>query len=250
MVAREVINKILTDIILKCGYNKVKSNTGSWGVRLPRGVRDSLNNFRRKHCTMGEQSSIEWENAYDHNGNLVYEVSGVEDKVTMDRVELSRLREELGYGLRDIHNHPRGYYNIPVCFSTADLNNFLSTTMDGDDFIFKSCSVATANGSMMTIEKKEGFSKDDIDAYWSACDMLDSIYVEFGRDYNHARTRLAYQMMNGEIDIDMNQDVSVLNKFVNDLAFKEVGGLEDRLANVRRLFNRANVEFSVEWNYH
>ena len=248
MITKSVIDRILTDALVKC-MNRIASNGDSWGVRFPRKIRDSLNRFRRRFCTMGNHAPIEWNNVFDREGNVLAEFTGDEDSVSLDVNLLSRLRDEKGYGLSDIHNHPHGYFGIPVCFSKADFNVALTTTSDGE-FIFKSNSVGTANGSMMTIMKKDNFSQENVEDFWMATDLLSEIYNEYAKEFSSVRMGFARDMMDGTIPIDMSQDVTVLNEFVNNLTLDEVGHIEDRLGDVRRLFNNANVEFSVEWGYY
>ena len=80
--------------------------------------------------------------------------------------------------------------------------------------------------------------------------LTDSTPNKYAKEFSSVRMGFARDMMDGTIPIDMNQDVKVLNEFVNNLTLDEVGHIEDRLGDVRRLFNNANVEFSVEWGYY
>ena len=99
MVQKSVIYKVFEEIYQKCSRNSIPSNNLSWGVRIPKKVRDALDKFARRRCTYGSQSPIEWCSMINNHGEEIMEKSGDENSVSLPHSEIEKLRDAEGYSL-------------------------------------------------------------------------------------------------------------------------------------------------------
>ena len=254
MVNKETIKKIIHEAYTKCSNNHIPPNTYSWGVRLPTKVKQAIQQFKETYCTMGKQSRIEHMELYDNNGNKLYDNEGDEDKVEWSVLIASDIREDTNTELHMVHNHPNGLFGIPTCFSKADINSFLRKSLvDKNKFLFKSSSVVTANGSRMTSTKNNKVTDDNIQDCFNTYDKLSTIYEDYIDDIAKSVVKTQQQFKDGELDTsnilqkngltnDQNIEYFIMNHVV-----KDVGTMESRLSGIREEFNKANIEFSIEW---
>ena len=254
MVNKETIKKIIHEAYTKCSNNHIPSNTYSWGVRLPTKVKQAIHYFKQEYCTMGNQSHIEHLEIYDNNGNNLYDNEGNEGSVQWSVLITSDIREDTNKELHMVHNHPNGLFGIPVCFSKADINSFLTKSLvDKNKFLFKSSSVVTANGSRMTITKNNKFNDSNIQDCKNAYDKLYEVYDDYMKEVRDNMIIIRNSVERGELDIsNIPQrkgltDFQNLEEFVMTRAVNSVGSFESRLGGVREDFNKANIEFSIEW---
>ena len=250
MVNKNIIKKIIHEAYTKCSNNHIPSNSYSWGARLPLKVKQAIQQFKQKYCTLGKQSKIEHLEIYDDQGNTVYDKDGDNESVEWSILITSDIRKDTDKELNMVHNHPNGFFGIPVCFSKADINSFLQkSTIDKDQFLFKTSSVVSANGSRMTITKNNKFTDDNIQNCNTTYDKLSMVYEKYLSDVHKTLMKIKTNTIDTD-NIPNNNNLTEsqnIELFLMHQAIEEVGTFESRLKGIREEFNKANIEFSIEW---
>ena len=171
MVQIEIINKSITDAIIKC----------SQGLNLNNSVKKVFDKFHNETCGKKIRKT---EKGFltDNEGNILYEPKGNKKEVNVDWSKVQDLYEEYG-DLHFTHNHPRdGVKYVAECLSGGDIDCLFMTYRpygkrpDGSEgylvgeegvYYTKSISCESANGSRMTLVRGDNYA-DEIAAHKEA----------------------------------------------------------------------------------
>lgn len=226
MVQIEIINKSITDAIIKC----------SQGLTLNNSVKKVFDKFHNETCGKKIRKT---EKGFltDNKGNILYEPKGNKKEVNVDWSKVQDLYEEYG-DLHFTHNHPRdGVKFVAECLSGGDVDCLFLTYRpygkrpDGSEgylvgeegvYYTKSISCESANGSRMTLVRGDNFKRENENEATSLGRKLSDYWDKYTEDYYNIRMKL---FSDAKME-DFNGDVRAMSEYAHKEALKQVGVFE------------------------
>lgn len=196
-------------------------------------INSSLDNFAEKYGQIKDHEEISF---YTDNGkeimHLVGQEHGVDDKTLKPLTD--KLEEENYTDVHVDHNHPTVWdTNVPTFLSENDMLTLMETNNDGD-YIYRSISAESPNGSRMTIIRNDKFNNEDHTMFKEVIQKINRESLHYSIiTYKDAHMK-ALQQLSKEYTGNNKKEYLKSKEFhkkADDLAIKKVGTLEDYLKN-------------------
>lgn len=267
MVSYKTLIQVIDDNVNKCSDNKIPSSPNSWGVRLGEDVRKAIELFEDETC--GDKPlSKEKICLVNDDGEVVYSKYGNSHSVSYNEDRVYKVRNENGM-LHNIHNHPNVKGEdlptgiIPTMLSRADVYRLTdSRAFDNGrfgynnwfDYIFKSITATSPNGSRITLMKNDNFTPSDEEAMLNTYDKMEVLWQNYCNNF-HTEKQHQLSYFSSETDDGwFHQKYNLKGKsydecidIIDKIVVKEIGSFEDELKPIRKEFNDCNCELSIEW---
>ena len=192
------------------------------------------------------------EQAYilDEDGNIIQHKRGTKNGVEIDE---DTLKEEKHKNLHVTHNHPSDLTldNIPTTFSEDDMEALLTKNND-DDYLFRSISAESPNGTRITLIHNNNFNEADENNYRNAMGK----YIAKSFQYKTLILQKTKQIMYDKVQQykadhphesipHMKMEIETRKQII-----KEMGGLDDyfKKEGVFKAFEDCNCKLRITSN--
>ena len=192
------------------------------------------------------------EQAYiiDEEGNIIQHKKGTKNGVEIDE---NTLKEEKHKNLHVTHNHPSDLTldNIPTTLSEDDMEALLTKNND-DDYLFRSISAESPNGTRITLIHNNNFNEADENNYRNAMRK----YIAKSFQYKTLILQKTKQAMYNKVQQykadhphesipHMKMEIETRKEMI-----KEMGGLEDyfKKEGVFKAFEDCNCKLRITNN--
>lgn len=224
--------------IIKAIDEEVKCRTT--GTNFTNQLRKSLTDFTEEYGN----EPVEHLAIYDREGNLVIDKvqEGDWHSVSLDEKETQKLIEENKTDLHKIHNHPTDEVTdpLPTCFSYNDYKSSLIKNSE-DEYIFRSTTCVSSNGSSMTLTKSNDFPTGKYKIFSEEEAMIHGMnyisrqhtsYLEMYKNNYIMNARKETGKIEGYENMDYFERESIIKspefrKKVHENTLKDIGGMDE-----------------------
>ena len=247
----DLILKTITEEITKCND----------GTSIPKAVTKALDNFAQQYANLKDHEEISF---YTENGEEITHIVGQEhgvDEKTLEEID-KKLFEENYTNVNVDHNHPTVWDKfVPTFLTENDMANLKEKNSNGD-YIYRSVSAESPNGSRMTILRNNKFSEADYPLFEKTIEEINT----YGLRYSISHYKSVHMKVLTEMTKDFekwyyskeNEDLHMdTYEYLNSRKFQEeahrrtiekIGTLEDYLEKQGLLsdLEKANCKLRIK----